>query len=128
MKNRIRRKSIHDRVSYAAGQLDQVRPGWEKEIDVDQLNIGCPYRCIAGQLVGDFENYGRLGLKGSSASNGMQSVALEVVVARDEYRLLTDAWKHQISKRGVVIPSRPPTTSLMERVSWWFMAPFLRFA
>ena len=37
-----------------ANRLDEVRPGWEREIDQDTLDMEQPNRCLMGQLYGDF--------------------------------------------------------------------------
>ena len=34
--------------------LDEKRPGWWKEIDVDRLNMGNPVSCVLGQLCGSY--------------------------------------------------------------------------
>ncbi len=42
--------SIHE----AANLLDQVKPGWEKQIDINRLAMNDDELCILGQLYGDY--------------------------------------------------------------------------
>lgn len=39
----------------AALKLDELYPGWENQIDLDQLDMMDPSCCILGQLYGDWE-------------------------------------------------------------------------
>lgn len=45
-------EKIHD----AALNLDIVKPGWENEIDIDNLNMNECTECILGQLYGNAYN------------------------------------------------------------------------
>lgn len=40
------------RVAKGAALLDEKRPGWEHEIDLDILNISSGYTCVTAQLSG----------------------------------------------------------------------------
>lgn len=42
------------RVARGAQLLDREVPTWFREVNVDQLDIMCPDRCIIGQLFGGF--------------------------------------------------------------------------
>jgi hypothetical protein len=48
MNNRIKVCTIAE----AAAVLDIEKPGWEKRINVDILQMHCGHRCILGQLYG----------------------------------------------------------------------------
>ncbi|MBX4200381.1 dolichyl-diphosphooligosaccharide--protein glycosyltransferase subunit 2 [Candidatus Parcubacteria bacterium] len=93
-------RKIRRRVERGARRLDYQRPGWEKEMDLERLDIRDQNDCIAGQLVGDYGRYHRLNLQGTSEQNGMMA-------SKDSYKewdFLTRAWKKEIKHRI----SRPP--------------------
>lgn len=48
------------RVAKGAAHLDQVRPGWFRQIDVGTLSLCDECRCIVGQLCGDFNEFSHL--------------------------------------------------------------------
>lgn len=118
-------RNVRDRVSYGARQLDQVRPGWEGEIDIDRLNIGDGYRCVAGQLVGHFGSYNKLGIEGTEIANGMMSARGGFRKTVEYYRL-TVAWKREILSR--LNKDVRPVPGIMARFAWRLMFPLLRFA
>lgn len=41
---------IPERVARGVALLDQKRPGWEQEIDLDTLDISKPCFCVVGQM------------------------------------------------------------------------------
>ena len=43
-------------VKAGAELLDSVRPGWWNEIDIEELKMSHPYRCILGQLYKEYVN------------------------------------------------------------------------
>lgn len=45
------RRTTRDRVQRGARLLDEKKPGWEKEIEIDHLNMEMVDRCILGQVV-----------------------------------------------------------------------------
>lgn len=45
-------QSPHQLAARGASVLDEIRPGWENEIDTDKLAIWDGDRCIIGQLSG----------------------------------------------------------------------------
>jgi hypothetical protein len=46
--------TIAERVAAGAEFLDRNEPGWVGRIDLDQLDISSPCRCILGQVFGDY--------------------------------------------------------------------------
>ena len=43
-----------DRVKKGADLLDRARPGWQDGIELDRLNIASSFRCILGQVYGEY--------------------------------------------------------------------------
>lgn len=43
-----------DRIARGAALLDEQRPGWRDEIDVETLDLASECDCILGQLHGDY--------------------------------------------------------------------------
>lgn len=46
---------IVERVAAGAELLDELYPEWEKQIDLDLIDMADGDRCIVGQLFGDYE-------------------------------------------------------------------------
>lgn len=46
--------SIEERVARGAAWLDETLPGWERRIDLAQLNLANACRCVLGQISGDY--------------------------------------------------------------------------
>lgn len=46
--------SMEKKVEKGAEFLDDIRPGWEDEIDIESLDMGYCRICILGQLYGTF--------------------------------------------------------------------------
>jgi hypothetical protein len=46
--------TISERVQAGATWLDQHRPGWVADIDLDRLLLSSPCRCVLGQLYGSY--------------------------------------------------------------------------
>lgn len=46
--------TVEDKVAAGVLWLDLNRPGWEEEIDLHELRMSSPCRCILGQLEGEF--------------------------------------------------------------------------
>lgn len=67
--------SLDHAVQRGAEFLDEHRPGWVDEIDVQCLDIGNPFNCIVGQLEGGW-------------SDGLESLGL---TEEDSVRLGFDA-------------------------------------
>lgn len=49
-------KQIPDEIKRGMELLDQERPGWKKEIDLNKLNMGGCVYCILGQIYGFFDD------------------------------------------------------------------------
>lgn len=85
-----------DHVRRGAELLDESRPGWEREIILEYLNMSSCVCCILGQLYGDY--YG-----------GLSRLAIESGVATDhlgfsdfgslDYATLAAAWRVEIRAR-----------------------------
>lgn len=72
----------------AISVLDEKRPGWENEIDLDRLDVADPKHCILGQLYGGFAK-GLLKLKVVDLGNIANGFAGDK----------TDIWLEEINKR-----------------------------
>jgi hypothetical protein len=46
--------NLSSRVAQGVALLDQVRPGWVDRIDLETLNIRNPYKCVLGQVFGNY--------------------------------------------------------------------------
>jgi hypothetical protein len=46
--------TISERVQAGATWLDEHRPGWVADIDLDRLLLSSPCRCVLGQLYGSY--------------------------------------------------------------------------
>ena len=55
----MKRPSIKARVAAGAALLDNSRPGWAAEIDIEKLVMASCKRCVLGQLYGDYSHAGR---------------------------------------------------------------------
>jgi len=87
--------------------LDSVRPGWEREIDHDVLNIGDPSCCMLGQLYASFKKgLKKLDLNNEDAvemgflapaelnyNRGDEVSEMEVRIVNKQYEELTAAWR-----------------------------------
>lgn len=45
---------VYERVARGADMLDKNRPGWEHQINLEILDMNDPYKCVLGQLQGEF--------------------------------------------------------------------------
>jgi len=105
----------HDAVYRGATLLDRVRPGWEYQVDVQQLDISCPFHCVLSEVFG---RYGRglVELFGSAAvigpdpwnlptwygfDNIMEHQELGTGVPLRGFDTLTDMWIIQVTMRKV---------------------------
>lgn len=96
--------TIAERVQAGAALLDEKRPGWDQEIDLDTLALESECLCVLGQLFGKFA-YGLdvLKLPRSYVAPGSEIVPygfdLSRDMDRDLYPSLNDAWKALITAR-----------------------------
>ena len=97
-------------MSYAiagAGLLDQHRPGWYNQIDLNKLDQSSAYVCVLGQLYGEYyKGLDALGIE------DMQDRCNYGYSSNDDYDNLTEAWKKIIlSRRGSTTTSYDYTTA-----------------
>jgi len=104
---------IRVRVGAGAALLDEFRPGWFREIDLDRLNIDSPGDCPLGQLYGEEGQTGLgpywAGLRAVGVGYGSEdAVRLGFAIAKgfkgleerqQHYAELTAAWRDEIIRR-----------------------------
>ncbi|WP_433332467.1 hypothetical protein [Spirillospora sp. CA-294931] len=79
-------------VQAGAKLLDRNRPGWEREIDLHEMDVSDPWRCPLAQLFGSYtEGLDRLDVNDSMVF-GFES-------GRADYSDLTFAWRELITER-----------------------------
>ena len=109
---RITEEKVRERVQRGAAYLDEMDPGWHRQVDPNTLELGSGRQCVLGQLHGEF----RLGLGRSrliSLSSAPRASLSPVAYgfkcvegvsdewqARD-YELLTAAWRNAVLARTV---------------------------
>lgn len=107
---RVTLDNARRRVYRGAAYLDDVAPGWHREVDADTLALSSGGSCVLGQLHGDF----RVGLVRAHLLNlssapraslspvafGFQCVSgvNEAVQARD-YAFLDEVWREAVRER-----------------------------
>lgn len=97
--------SIEKRVARGADLLDEIYPGWENRISLRQLDIGCSFGCIIGQLYGQFTRYSveeKIGVR--LWSTPKYGFADHVYTTRysskiRQWEKLTDEWRRVIMAR-----------------------------
>src|SRR5437870_946870 len=96
-----------------AALLDECRPGWFREVDLDRLNIDSPGDCPLGQLYGEEGQTGLApywaGLRAVGVQFGSEdAVRLGFAIAKgfrgleerqQRYAELTAAWRNEILRR-----------------------------
>jgi hypothetical protein len=91
------------RVARGMALLDQRRPGWHRNINLDRLDIASYTNCALGQTYGSYgHGRERLGFYGNdSRDHGFQiSVHTTPIVGwKAEYNALTVEWRKQIEER-----------------------------
>lgn len=107
------------RVARGAAYLDDVMPGWYRQIDAATLELGDGRCCVLGQLHGDF----RLGLGrsailrlSSAPRANLSPVALGFLCVQDvpeawqeqDYAHLNQAWREEVARRQPRRPKTPP--------------------
>ena len=109
---RITEEKVRERVQRGAAYLDEMDPGWHRQVDPNTLELESGRQCVLGQLHGEF----RLGLGRSrliSLSSAPRASLSPVAYgfkcvegvsdewqARD-YELLTAAWRNAVLARTV---------------------------
>jgi hypothetical protein len=90
--------TMQEAVHETALKLDEDRPGWEKRIDKERLNIALPKDCIGGQLYDTFgEALKALGIE--KASWGGLGLPLGTQNPRYEWKRLKQCWIEEIECR-----------------------------
>jgi hypothetical protein len=91
-----------------AAYLDQEHPDWFQQINIKDLNLGCPSFCIVGQLFGSYYNFAKtkswtwLSDHGFAhleelGNNCLQSEWTEL--SKEYMTSLKSAWIYEISRR-----------------------------
>ncbi|TDB90878.1 hypothetical protein E1264_03365 [Actinomadura sp. KC216] len=87
---------IEVRVKDGAAFLDEKRPGWADEIDLETLDVADGDYCVLAQLYDDYNTgYYVLGLDDVWDRRDLGFSA----IGYDEYPALTDAWHALITER-----------------------------
>jgi hypothetical protein len=88
--------------------LDQEHADWFQEINVKDLNLGCPSFCIVGQLFGGYYNFAKtknwtwLSDHGFAHLEELGHNALQsewTKLSREYMSALREAWIYEISRR-----------------------------
>lgn len=93
-----KRLTVEERVANGMALLDEHKPGWEAEIDVEHLFLQSSSQCVLGWVYGDYEH-------GLNALSDVLEVGIMVTHdlgfydVRGYYTALTDAWREAISTR-----------------------------
>lgn len=91
---------IKSRVAAGIEWLDAKKPGWVNEIDLDELDIIICWKCILGQLFGDFSRWPRLELTLNQLFEfGFDAPVNKPVQTRAYYAELEDEWRRSIEER-----------------------------
>lgn len=98
--------SIEARVARGAAWLDENHPGWERRIDLADLQLSSSCRCVLGQLFGDFHD-APVSLEPYTEPFGNWAQACgftcgawsEHVVLQDEFKMLDEAWIALLKER-----------------------------
>ena len=86
------------RATAGAAFLDEQVPRWAEQIDLGQLDMGSRYRCVLGQLCGNYEE----GLGDFNISDDAELSLGFMRLAGNgghAWNLLNDAWADEIGKR-----------------------------
>lgn len=86
--------TIQERVANGAALLDEKKPGWRDKINLEELDISDPSRCVVGQLYQGRGGY----LHGLSDLQTYSSYETGFAIENaGEYPLLTAEWKLVLS-------------------------------
>jgi hypothetical protein len=90
-------------VARGARLLDQKRPDWYRDINIDTLDMGVCYDCILGQLYRDYGNgvHAVLAITDEPANYGfsIHREYGEPPASEKEWKLLADVWIKEIQNR-----------------------------
>jgi hypothetical protein len=87
--------TISERVARGAAWLDEQRPGWVDEIDLHDLALASPCRCILGQIFGDFDD---VKMRGPMA-RGFNAYKSDYDGEMREFGELEREWRRVITER-----------------------------
>jgi hypothetical protein len=87
--------TIAERVARGVAWLDEKRPGWADEIDLTELVLSSPCRCILGQLYGDFD---KVSVRGPMAK-GFNAYGGDDQSLYDQFEALEREWRRVITER-----------------------------
>lgn len=93
--------TIEQRVANGAAWLDENRPGWLGDIDVNRIDISSGCNCILGQAFGHYSDSpeeARWDDGFIAADRGFIAAGVHSLVADDE-EALADEWRRVISAR-----------------------------
>ena len=93
--------TIKERVEKGAALLDEKRPGWEKEIDLDGLVMESGTCCVLGQLYEGSFYKGKWAILPEWGADSWDTPATEhgFTSQNGVYVALTRAWKRLIRER-----------------------------
>ncbi len=83
--------------------MDEVRPGWYRQINLQRLNIASCYECIGGQLEGEYADF-----KHAVGLSELQAYELGFVVnsigktrdaIEENYNRLDEEWTQAVKDR-----------------------------
>jgi hypothetical protein len=96
------RNLMAERAAVGAALLDAEVPGWAKRIELEELDLGSPHRCVLGQLYGSYARglsavgLGWLrGTRDGSRERGFTAYPSE----GDTFAELTAAWRGEVAAR-----------------------------
>jgi len=81
--------------------LDEVRPGWDREIDLTDLALSSCARCIVGQLWPEMEPPSSVPSPARCYEEeyGFDIVGVQPTTYNEEYAKLTEEWRDLIAER-----------------------------
>lgn len=90
---------IRDHVDAGFALLNDSQPGWQSKVDLDDLNIDSTFRCVLGQLYGNY----RIGIADLGLENPWRfGFTLSAACCELEYvpclGALGEEWRHRISE------------------------------
>jgi hypothetical protein len=113
------------RVRRGSELLDRHRPGWEREVDTEQLDLGDTAHCLLGQLYGDYQSgcdaigLGRFDERATHGFNVYwpwqapillliaRLIGLDWTLQLREFRALHNAWLAEIRARRHADATKP---------------------
>ena len=98
---------VRPEVRRGAEWRDEVRPGWDREINLAELNLQSCAKCVVGQLWPEVHDYSGveppLGVPAPARyydeEYGFDIVGVKPITYRDEYAKLSEEWRDLIAER-----------------------------